>query len=90
MQTLLNLTGGWPILMPREEWEMENYTWQEVDDVYTQLLSLSCFFKIVATRDEQNSTRNILMVFFYLYYTHIIYCPIYFYLYFIYLDMLSI
>lgn len=63
---LLESNGGWPIIMESAGTNLTNFTWQEIDNVYNWLFGGSSFFKISYEADEEDSTRNILMVFFHL------------------------
>lgn len=39
-------TGGWPLIMEKDEWDQEIYKWQIVDDYYARLTGLNSFHDV--------------------------------------------
>ncbi|XP_060831865.1 uncharacterized protein LOC132916100 isoform X2 [Bombus pascuorum] len=39
-------TGGWPLIMKKDEWDQEIYKWQIVDDYYARLTGLNSFHDV--------------------------------------------
>ncbi|EFN87346.1 Endothelin-converting enzyme 1 [Harpegnathos saltator] len=62
VMTMLDATGGWPIIMEKADTNMENFTWQDIDNAYIQLFTLSSFFEINYEPDDEDSNRNILTI----------------------------
>ncbi|EFN87347.1 Endothelin-converting enzyme 1 [Harpegnathos saltator] len=62
MMTMLDATGGWPIIMENEGTNLENLTWQDIDNAYTQNYGISSFFGINYEPDDEDSNRNILTI----------------------------
>lgn len=67
MEQILNATGECPMLMSKEQWEMQNRTWQKIDNIYGQQIFKNSFFKIELNSVYDNSSRYMVMVFFCLY-----------------------
>ncbi|XP_025160121.1 endothelin-converting enzyme 1-like isoform X2 [Harpegnathos saltator] len=62
MMTMLDATGGWPIIMENEGTNLENYTWQDIDNAYIPIFGFSSFVDISYEPDDENSNYNILMI----------------------------
>ena len=61
IEAFLARNGGWPMIMESEEWNSEQLTWQEINEYYSRLISLSAFYHISVSFDhrETNSTDDL-------------------------------
>lgn len=62
---IIDANGGWPIIMDSAGRNMDNFTWQKIDNIYNQMFGGSSFFQIKYQTDT-NSSRHKLSVSFYL------------------------
>lgn len=63
---LLDSNGGWPILIDNKTGtNLNNFTWQKIDNTYDQMIGGSTFFQISYKSTREDSGRNSLSVSFY-------------------------
>ncbi|XP_014469029.1 PREDICTED: endothelin-converting enzyme 1-like [Dinoponera quadriceps] len=62
IQSMIDANGGWPIQLRNHESNIENYIWQEIDNVYMKMFYTASFFEFGFIPEEDDATKTILVI----------------------------